>query len=67
MISGKGTHTNFIVFGLTRSGLEPAIYRTHDETVTITHDVAMKYLHFCICLCVTGIDFVSMVFRLDLY
>ena len=31
MLSGEATHTNFIVFGLTRSGLEPTIYRTGDE------------------------------------
>ena len=28
---GKATNTNFIVFGLTRSGLEPTIYCTQDE------------------------------------
>ena len=29
--SGEATNTNYIVFGLTRSGLEPTIYRTQDE------------------------------------
>ena len=31
MLSGEATHTNFIVFGLTRSGLEPTMYHTLDE------------------------------------
>jgi hypothetical protein len=28
MLSGEATNTNFIVFGLTRPGLKPTIYRT---------------------------------------
>ena len=31
MLSGEATNTNFIIFGLTRSELEPRIYRTRDE------------------------------------
>ena len=31
MLIGEATHTNCIVFGLTRSGLEPTIYRTREE------------------------------------
>ena len=31
VLSGEATNTNFIVFGLTRSGLEPMIYRTRGE------------------------------------
>ena len=31
MLSGEATNTNFIVFGLTRPGLEPMIYRTREE------------------------------------
>jgi hypothetical protein len=31
VLSGEATHTNFIVFDLTRSGLEPTIYRTRGE------------------------------------
>ena len=31
MLSGEATNTNFIVFGLTRSVLEPTIYHTRDE------------------------------------
>jgi hypothetical protein len=31
VLCGEATNTNFIVFGLTRSGLEPMIYRTPDE------------------------------------
>jgi hypothetical protein len=31
VFSGEATNTNFIVFGLTRPGLEPMIYRTLGE------------------------------------
>ena len=31
VFSGEATHTNFIVFGLTQSGLEPTIYDTWDK------------------------------------
>jgi len=31
MVSGEATHTNCIVHGLTRSGLEPTIYRNRGE------------------------------------
>ena len=31
MLSGEAIITNFLVFGLTRSGLEPMIYRTRGE------------------------------------
>jgi hypothetical protein len=31
MLSGEATNTNFIVFGLTRLGPEPTIYRTQGE------------------------------------
>ena len=31
MLSGVATHTNYIVFGLIRSGLESTIYHTRDE------------------------------------
>ena len=31
MLSGEATNTNFIVFGLTRSRLEPTIYRSRGE------------------------------------
>jgi hypothetical protein len=34
MLSGEATNANFIVFGMTRPGLEPAIYRTRDEHAT---------------------------------
>jgi hypothetical protein len=36
MLSGKAANTNFIVFGLTRSALEPMIYRTPGELSTGT-------------------------------
>ena len=31
MLGGEATNTNCIVFGLTRTGLEPTIYRTRGE------------------------------------
>jgi hypothetical protein len=31
VLGGEATNTNFIVFGLTRPGLEPTIYRTPGE------------------------------------
>jgi hypothetical protein len=31
VLSGEATNTNFIVFGLTRLGLEPTIYCTQGE------------------------------------
>jgi hypothetical protein len=31
VISGEATNTYFIVFGLTRPGLKPTIYRTRGE------------------------------------
>ena len=31
MLSGEATNTNFIVFGATRPGIEPTIYRTRGE------------------------------------
>jgi hypothetical protein len=34
MLSGEATNTNFIVFGLTRPGLQPTIYRTQGEHAT---------------------------------
>jgi len=31
VLSGEATNTNFIVFGLTRSGIEPTTYCTRGE------------------------------------
>jgi hypothetical protein len=46
MLSGKATNTNFIVFGLTRWGLELTIYRTLSEYANhYTIDVAKKYIY----------------------
>jgi hypothetical protein len=33
VLSGEATHTNVIVFGCTRSGIEPTIYRTQSEHI----------------------------------
>ena len=35
MHSGEATNTNFIVFGLTRPGLEPTIYHTRGEHANV--------------------------------
>jgi hypothetical protein len=41
-VSGEATKTNFIVFGLTLSGLEPTIYRTGvEQTTHYTTDVVL--------------------------
>jgi hypothetical protein len=38
VLSGEAANTNFIVFGLTRTRLEPTIYRTRGKhTVVIVH------------------------------
>ena len=43
MFSGESTNTNFIVFGLTRSGLEPTIYRTRGEHANHDATGAVNY------------------------
>ena len=42
VLSGEARDTNFIVFGLTRSGLETTIYRTR-VTITLPMQFAMYY------------------------
>ena len=45
VLSGEATNTNFMVFGLTRSGLEPTIYHTRDEhAVGVSDD--FKYIAY---------------------
>ena len=45
MLSGEAIKNNFIVFGLTRSGLEPTIYHTRGEhTNHYTTDAVRKSL-----------------------
>ena len=43
MISGEATNTNFIVFGLTRPGLEPTSYHTWGKhaNLYITYAISM--------------------------
>jgi hypothetical protein len=60
-------NTNIIVFGLTRSGLEPKIYRTQGEhaeyyTTDVDFNVYIEYdicynLHWNICLTSGSADF----------
>ena len=47
MHSEEATNTNFIVFGLTRPGLEPTIYRTRGERTNhyATNEVT-NYMQF---------------------
>ena len=46
MLSGEATHDNFIVFGLTQSGIEPTIYRTRGEHAShYTTDALFIYIY----------------------
>ena len=48
MLSGEATNTNFIVFGLTRLGLEPTIYRTQGKHANhYTTDAVNKHTKTC--------------------
>ena len=52
MVSGEAPHTNFIVFGLTRPGLEPTIYRTRGEqdnhgTIDAVSKVLAHFVNLC--------------------
>ena len=53
VLSGEATNTNFIVFGLTQSGLEPMIYRTrgehtnHYNTDAVFHCLIFLYNTLC--------------------
>ena len=43
--AGEATDTNFIVFGLTRPGLEPTIYHTRGEHANhYTTDAVTKFI-----------------------
>ena len=45
MLNGEATHTNFIFFGLTQSGVEPMIYHTRGEHANhCTTDAVAKYI-----------------------
>jgi len=47
VLIGKATNTNVIVFGLTRPGLEPTIYRTRGEpTIHYTTDAVPNIFGF---------------------
>ena len=48
MLSGEATNANFIVFGLTLSGLEPTIYRTLGEHANhYTTDAVKRRQNLC--------------------
>jgi len=62
-LAEKQTNTNCIVFGLTRSGLEPTIYLTRDEQAyTYTTDAVNKD---CIRSCTKNMSIVLLI-RLNL-
>jgi len=44
MLSREATNTNFIVFGLIRSGVEPTIYHTRHEHIYTTDAVLNQLL-----------------------
>ena len=48
MHSGEVTRTNFIVFGLTRSGFESTIYQTREEHANHYIIDAVLYVSGCI-------------------
>ena len=52
MLSVEVTYTSFIVFGLTRPGLEPTIYRTRGEHANhyATDAVIFIFVGKCKCL-----------------
>jgi hypothetical protein len=43
VINGEAIHTNLIVFGLTRPGLKPMVYRTREEQAN-HHTINMVFL-----------------------
>ena len=44
MFIGEATNTNLIIFGLTRAGLEPTIYRTRGEHANLYATDAVKHI-----------------------
>ena len=44
VLNGEATNTNFIVFGLTQPGLEPAIYRTGEHANHYATDAVLKII-----------------------
>ena len=56
VLSGEGTHTNFIVFGLTGSGMEPTIYHTRGEHANhYTTDAVSTFHKLVLHKCLTRI------------
>jgi hypothetical protein len=47
MLSREATNTNFIVFGLTRSGLKPTIDRTRDKHANNFTTDAVYKMYIC--------------------
>jgi hypothetical protein len=55
VLSGEAINTNFIVFGLTRSRLEPTIYRTREHASHYTNDVGFVHTELDIYISITSI------------
>ena len=49
VLSEEATNNNFIVFGLTRQGLEPTIYHTWGEHATMRFPCLKTSLNVCFC------------------
>jgi hypothetical protein len=64
MLSGEATNTNFIVFGLTRSGLKPTSYHTWVEHVNHYATDAVTHLWSRGFWAVTNIIFLMFITRL---
>ena len=45
VLNGEATNTNFIVLGLTRTGLKPTIYRTQCEHADHYTNDAVDFVH----------------------
>ena len=66
MFSGKATRTNFIVFDLTRPGLEPTIYRTRGEHANhYTSDAVHTYINIISCEYTKFCDIITVYLNCD--
>ena len=70
LLPSQATNTNCIVFGLTRAGLEPTIYRTRGQHANhYTSDAVDKNINFQLIVNILvnkNSDFWYFIFRLDM-
>ena len=64
MLKGEAANTNCIVFGLTRSGLEPTIYRTRGEHAN--HYGTDAVYHFLLFLILAIVSWIYSVYSNNL-